>query len=413
MNVSALLYTLASVPMFAARPFLAAFVTALLARFGESIPWLSESAVIQALGGAPEWFQSTTVLAIFGVLALGEALAVKHSEVRAVMEDVDSILKSAVAMLVALALVDAESAETLRSIQRSGIGTESLWSIVVGALVFAASALRRSVLSFVSDIDDHDDLGVQSLLHWIESTWTVLGLMFIVLLPIAALVLSGLTALGLYVARRGAERRERMQMRPCAGCGTLIPPHATRCFACRRMVEAPRAVGVFGQPKQRAELDLATQRFDLTSRKRCPECATRIRKRAVQQTCPTCGTVTFASRVEFERYLDALRKRLPRTLLVCLGLSAIPLLGVVPGVVYYRLTVVSGLRGYTPPLSGCFARIVVRIVDWGLIALQPIPILGALVVPVMCLSTYLIYRRTLTHLATEGIRERALLQPGA
>ncbi len=413
MNVSALLYTLASVPMFAARPFLAAFVTALLSRFGQSIPWLGESAVIQALGGAPEWFKSGAVLTILGLLALGEALAVKHAEVREVMEDVDSLLKSAVAMLVALALVDTESAEALRSIQRSGIGTHSLWSLVVGALVFAAASLRRGVLRFVSDIDDDDDMGVQSLLHWVESSSTVLGLFFLVVFPIAALVLSALTALALFVARRRAERRERMQMRPCAACGTPIFPHATRCFACRHAVEAPRAVGVFGQPKLQAALDLASQRFDLAARKRCPECATRLRKRAVQQTCPVCRAVTFASRIEFERYLDALRERMPRTLLVCLGLSAIPVLGVVPGVVYYRLTIVSGLRGYTPPLSGCVTRFVVRIIDWGIIALQPIPLLGALIVPLMCLSTYLIYRRTLTQLATTDIRESAILHQGA
>jgi hypothetical protein len=269
------------------------------------------------------------------------------------------------------------------------------------------------VLRFVSDVDDHDDLGVQSLLHWIESTWTVLGLLFVVLLPLAALALAALTALGLYVARRGAERRERMQMRPCAGCATLILPHATRCFACRRMVDAPRAVGVFGQPKESEAKGLAEQRFHLVKRKRCPECASRLTERAIQQSCRTCRTVTFGSRLEFERYLDSIKDRLPRTLFVCLCLSAIPLLGVVPGVVYYRLSMVSGLRGYTPPLSGCFARIVARIVDWGLIALQPIPILGALIVPLMCLSSYLIYRRTLDGLAAEGIRESALLQPGA
>lgn len=409
MNPSAVLYTLASVPMFASRPLLAAFVTALFARFGTSIPWVSDSAVIQALHRAPEWFTSPTTLAILGVLALGEAFGAKHAEVRAVMDEIDSFLKSAVAMLVAFALLDGDSAETLRAIQKSGVGSGGLWSVVVGAAVFLVSSLRRGVLRFVSQIDDDDDIGLQSLLNWVENGWTVLGLLFLVVFPIVALVLSALTALGLYVARRRAERREQLNKTPCAACGTPIFPHATRCFACRRAVDAPRAVGVFGQPLERAAADVAAQRFDLSARKRCPECATRLKRRAVQQVCPVCHTVTFASRADFERYLDVLAQRLPRTLLVCLGLGSIPVLGVVPGVVYYRLALVSGLRGYVPPLSGCLARAVVRLINWGLIALQPIPILGALIVPLMCLSTYLIYKRALARRAATDLREAEVL----
>ncbi len=170
---------------------------------------------------------------------------------------------------------------------------------------------------------------------------------------------------------------------------------------------------MFGQPARRIADDPARQRFRLTARKRCPECATRLRARAVQQRCTLCKTITFASRAEFERYLDELQARLPRTLLVSLALSAIPVLGVVPGVVYYRLTLVSGVRGFVPPLSGCATRLVVRVVEWGLIALQPIPILGAFVVPLMCFATYRIYRRAVAEHATAEMREGAILQPGA
>ena len=75
--------------------------------------------------------------------------------------------------------------------------------------------------------------------------------------------------------------------------------------------------------------------------------------------------------------------------------SRIPLLGVIPGVIYYRLSIITGLRGYTPPLRGCLLRIFVRIVDWMLILLQPIPILGALIIPTMCLMSFWIYRASL------------------
>jgi hypothetical protein len=222
-----------------------------------------------------------------------------------------------------------------------------------------------------------------------------------------------LTAWALYVARKRAERRERLSKIPCASCATPVFPHATVCHACRRPIEAPRAVGVFGQPKAEAAVDLELHRFNLVARKRCPDCAMRLKERAVRQHCTLCNTVTFSSAAEFDRYLDALARRLPRTLLVCLGLSAIPLLGVIPGVIYYRLTLVTGLRGYIPPLRGCVTKTVVRIINWGIIALQPIPILGAVIVPLMCLSTYWIYRGALAGRAEKDLAPTATAVQGA
>jgi hypothetical protein len=395
-TVSAVLYTLSSVPIFASRPFLAAFVTALLARFGTELPWIGDNAIVVALGASPEWFRSTACLSVLGFWALLEVLSAKSPEVRQVLEQVDGLVKAAVAVLVAFAVIDADTARTIGAIQKAGFSLESAWVLVVGAATWFAAGLRRKAVELVIEADEGDDVGLQSLLAWAENSWAVLGILFLVVFPIAALVLAGLTTLGIALARRRAERREERAKVPCAGCGTPIRPHATRCHACQREVEAPRAVGVFGQPKERAAEDRARHAFDLVARKRCPQCAGRLPKQAVSQTCPTCAKVTFATPAEFERYLDVLAARLPRTLLVSLALGAIPLLGVIPGVVYYRLNLVAGLRGYLPPLRGCTTRWAVRAIHFVVIVLQPIPILGAFVLPLMCLCTYLIYRRSLT-----------------
>src|SRR5262245_49207632 len=100
MNLPAFLYSLASVPMFAWRPFLAAAVTALVAKFGIEIPWLRDSSVVVALSHSPEWFRSWPVVIALAALAVTEAFAVKHAEVRAVLDEFDGYLKSAVALLV-------------------------------------------------------------------------------------------------------------------------------------------------------------------------------------------------------------------------------------------------------------------------------------------------------------------------
>jgi hypothetical protein len=308
-----------------------------------------------------------------------------------------------VSVLVALAVIDSDTARTIGAIQKAGLSFESAWAFVVGAAVWTVAGSRRKAVELVVEADEGDDLGLQSLLAWAENSWAVLGLLFRVVFPLAALVLSALATLGIWVVRRRAEAREERAKVPCAGCATPLRPHATRCHVCQRALDAPRAVGVFGQPKEAAASDPARHAFDLVARKRCPLCATRLPESAVRQSCATCGKVTFASRAEFERYLDVLAARLPRTLLVALGFGAIPLLGVVPGVVYYRLNLVAGLRGYLPPLRGCTTRWTVRVLHFLVIALQPIPLVGAVVLPFMCWSTYALYRRSLAGRAEEEL----------
>jgi len=402
-TLEAILYTLSSVPIFASRPFLAAFGTALLARFGTELPWIGDNAIVVALSGSPAWFQSTTCLVVLGFWALLEVLSAKSPEVRQVLDQIDGFVKTGVAMLVAFAVIDADTARTIGAIQKAGFSLESAWALVVGAATWMAAGIRRRAVELVIDADEGDDIGLQSLLAWAENSWAVLGLLFLVIFPLVALVLALLTTLGIWLVRRRAEGREELAKLPCPGCKTPIRPHATRCHVCQRELDSPREVGVFGQPKERATDDRVRHAFDLVARKRCPVCASRLTKQAVQQPCPTCGKVTFASPAEFERYLDVLAARLPRTLLVCLGLGAIPILGVIPGVVYYRLNLVAGLRGYVPPLRGCTTRWIVRLIHFVVIVLQPIPLLGALVLPFLCWSTYAIYRRSLSGRAREEL----------
>lgn len=406
MNLTTVLYSLASIPMFASRPFLAAFVTALLARVGDHLPFLASSDVVQALSHAPEWFQSWTTIGILALLATGEVLASKNSDVRAFMEDLDGWIKSGVSLAVALALVDSQTVREIEAIQRHGLSLESLWAVVVAVGTYFVALFRRGALWAIHAIDDDDDIGLQTALNWIENTWTVSGILFLVVFPVVALVLSALTALALWWIKRWNEKREERSRVPCGKCATPLLPHATTCHICLTEVREPRAVSVFGTPKSKPCADRARQRFDLIGRKRCPICATRLKQRTVQQSCVTCRTVTFASEREFRAYLEELGSRMPKALLVSFAFSAIPLVGVVPGVVYYRLALISGLRGYVPPVRGCVSRALLIVIRWVLIALQPIPILGALVVPLMCLSSYLIYRRALVGHAAKDLAPR-------
>lgn len=405
MTTSSLLFQLGSLPFFASRPFLAGLITGLLARHGTSLPWIGDNPIVTALSHAPAWFTSTPFLVVLGVLALLEGLASGSPEARAVVEELDPYIKAVVAALTSMAILGPEDLALIDGLESraSLLSLGSLGALLVGGAVYALALVRKAGFEYLDGLDEGDDLGLISLAHWAETSWTVLGLVFLVLFPLAAIALAALTTGGLVLARRRAEAREEAMRVPCASCGERIYATAPRCPSCGTDVASPRAVGVFGQPRKAPAGDLEEHRALLVARKRCPNCATRLREREVRQTCATCGRVTFAGQAEFEVYLASLSRRMPRTLFICAVLSAVPLLGVIPGVIYYRLTIVSGLRGYIPPLTGCSTRVVVRLVNWGLIAFQPIPVLGALVVPAMCASNYWIYRRALVGRAEERL----------
>jgi hypothetical protein len=146
---------------------------------------------------------------------------------------------------------------------------------------------------------------------------------------------------------------------------------------------------------------VAAHQLHLISKKRCPVCATRLEKKAISQPCPACGRDTFASAPAVDEYLAMMRQRLPLTTAITFGFGFIPLVGLVPAIVYYRLSLIAGLRAYVPRSIGCLARYGVRLLNMGLIALQAIPFLGMVALPLMVLSNYFIYERIL-------VRERDL-----
>ena len=64
------------------------------------------------------------------IFAVGEAWAAKDPNVRAVMAEFDGWLKAGVSLVVSLALIDRDTAETIHHIRRDGVGLESAWAIV-------------------------------------------------------------------------------------------------------------------------------------------------------------------------------------------------------------------------------------------------------------------------------------------
>lgn len=258
------------------------------------------------------------------------------------------------------------------------------WSFGIGSLVWFVATLRRSVYGLLEAIDEEDSLGLQRLLSWMEDIIGFLGVIAVVFFPVLGVVLAGLALLVLATVRRILEAREHKQMAPCPGCQTRNHLSGVQCSQCRVSLPQPHPVGLLGVAKVGRVENLDPHRLRLVANKRCPSCATRLAEKRLQQRCPECDTAVFADATSLEVYLASLEARLPRTLVICLGLSSVPLVGLIPGILYYRISLISSLRFYVPGAVGFGVRWLVRVLNLLLLLLQVVPFVGALTLPLMC-----------------------------
>ena len=75
--------------------------------------------------------------------------------------------------------------------------------------------------------------------------------------------------------------------------------------------------------------------------------------------------------------------------------SLVPVAGLFPGIIYYRLCLVSSLRCYVPRTQNLALRWALRAIFVALLCAQFLPILGAFFLPVVCLIDYSLSRRAL------------------
>lgn len=399
MNTLFFVQTLSQVPFFATRAYLAAFLTAVLARFGTEWEWLQnishflgfESGLV-ILQNASTVLTHDITIVVLGILAVMEVLADKNPDIRRMLRTIDAEMKGILGALVTIGLLDPETVAVV-----GGAGEESSllglgWGALNGVAVWFVARTRRETLSYLDAVDEGDDLHLQKLISWLEDGWVLTGILVIILMPGLALLIAALTVLAIYLLRRFLKSREDRTKVACPNCDTLNHATALMCATCRAEMPHPMEVGLLGFPRQTPVHDVERHHVRLLAHKRCPACGSHLTKRSTEQQCPGCGRTVFADRAEFNDFLAHAQRKLPITMAICFGFSLIPLIGLIPGIIYYKLSLISSLRTYVPNSVGCVARWIVRLLNIGLICLQPIPILGSLVLPLMCLTNFFVYR---------------------
>lgn len=417
-SLTSVLAGMNSIGLFASRAFVSAFAIAALLKWGPQNGWINNTGLLQSITDVPTWFTGDLTVGILGLLALLEIAATKSPDARLLLNEIDGYFKSGVAFLTTLVvsgMITSKDAEVIKQIiswqepVRAGLGENAFDFIVAtfaAAGVWFTCSARRALLGPLMEADPGDDTMLGGLLSWLEDAWALFGTLLLVLFPIVMVVLTAIVLSTLTLLQIRAKRKERKSQVPCQACNQPMYRSAPRCPSCQADNPQVHGISWLGQSTSSLTQDINTHPVRLAQKLRCPVCAAHLKGRKIRQSCPACGHELFESPKEAEAYLQDLDQRVPATLLVTGLLSLIPIVGLIPAVVVYRLRLVSPLQRYTSLIGAMRTRWGLRLLFFILIWVQAIPGLGALAMPVMASINYAAYRRLFSSQLQRSLRSQ-------
>jgi len=402
------LLTLSIIPLFVSRAFVPIFATALFARWGQDwdVGWLGffeDFTGVGLLDTIPAWAIGDEVMVVLGILAGVEFTLQRFPETRALLQGMsDTLIKAVGAGCTSYLLVGGDLAGIVEIWIDNGEltdfdwgrGLQYSWSFGIGFVVFFLASIRAWIYQSLEEADPDDDLGLQGLMAWLEDTFSFVGIFVAIIMPVVTAVAALAAIVVGWSVKASAKAFESRQRTACADCGEDVPECAPHCAHCGVSRAEPSAVGWMGLIQSAAATDPEEHRSKLREGHRCHHCGERLSGRGVLQTCGQCQTPAFATRADLTRYLDRAQGRLPRTLLVCGLWSLVPVIGLFPGILYYKFSLVYGLKAYTSRSKNLAVRILRRLVVVVLL-FQWVPGLGAFFLPLVCLVDYRLSRKAL------------------
>ncbi|MAM92253.1 MAG: hypothetical protein CMI15_12385 [Opitutaceae bacterium] len=178
---------------------------------------------------------------------------------------------------------------------------------------------------------------------------------------------------------------------PCENCGERIHSFATACHHCGAKREHPNFIGFLGGVKDEKAASVEDQKLRLMRLKRSPLSGERFEGKGVEQQCEENGTTAFADKALTQAYIGSVGAKLPKVLLVSAILGIVPVLGLIAGVIYYRLRLVAPFRRYLT-FGQSFVTIWLLRIILVVLAILQVSFGGIVAVPLMALLNFLFYR---------------------
>ena len=402
-NLEYYLFSFSIIPLVAGRGAMTLFSSALVARFGMEWQFLAEETGTQLLANLPNWILADTFLLILGVFAIAEHILQRTPELQHLLDLGETKLKGIFAFFLCFFLVQGNIQDLETHFNEVGpttdfagfLSIEYFWAFAIGCVTWFIATIRRSVYLGLAEMDPEDDLKLRSLLLWLETGLGLLGPFIVIMVPGAAIIAALIAMAALYLVDNRIKAKEASQRIQCSNCDYSMHHTAPYCAQCNTVNRDVRNLTWLGQADDSLVTDAKQHQFLLKSHKRCSHCGERSSEQSVNITCEHCGHSFFDSIADADAYLAGIRAKLPKVLVVTALFSLIPIIGIIPGMIYYRLELTRGLRAYLPRINTFATRWAVRIICLILLFWQVIPALGIVALPLMALINFLVYSQAL------------------
>ncbi len=395
MNINSLLYSLGLSGLFSSRIFLPAFVTAFFMKYGHSWPFLNSIEFLAELAekasNHPTWFTHGGVVAALGLLSVFEFAADKSPEVRELMDEFSVYAKTGLSGLTTLGVMNTADADFAGNVLQQAGFMEMLPAILSAGATYLGATVRGGVLGVLTEADPDDAVSVRGFISWVEDFLSVVGVWYLFIAPLVAWVfMLGFFGV-LYLLRKRHEGKLEEAKVPCGKCGERIHSFATGCHHCGTSVESSNILGFLGGIKKEKAGSIEEQQLRLMRLKRSPLSGERFEGKGVALKCEADGTTAFSDPALTQSYIGSVGEKLPKVLIISALLGIVPVLGLIAGVIYYRLRVVAPFRRYLTFGQSFITKWMLRLILIALAVLQ-VSFGGIIAVPIMALLNYLFYK---------------------
>ncbi len=356
MNNALLVWATGSIPLFASRTFLPAFMTAFMLKYPQLVPFIEASE-----NPAPEiWLTKPLTILVLFALTIAEIWADKNPDIQQVMTEIEKYLKPAVYAIVQFGFADPQTADVLGGMNWASFGINQIFALAGMVGVFFLTVFRQSIVNFLTEMDEDGDLGLKKLISYLEDSWVLFGFFLLMIAGFTQIIILGIILGWLYfIKKRGEQKRENQKV-ACSKCQTKIHPIAPYCKNCGTAQTELKKIGFVGQNTSKPVRNPKKHALNLLAYRRCSHCAEKLKANTKVQKCNACGTenLNATHAKEFVQFLD---KRFTILVILSVGLGFIPIIGMVLSVVLANILIISPYRKYTPRTDIFLTKIFTKI----------------------------------------------------
>lgn len=357
MNHAFVIWATGSIPLFASRTFLPAFLTAFVMKYPQLVPFVAKPE-----NHSPDvWLTNPIVIIVLLILSIAEIWADKEPDIQQIMVEAEKYLKPAVYAIVQFGFADPTTTGVLNEMQWAGFGGNQIFALVCTMGVFGLTVFRQQIVEFLTDIDSDGDLGLKKLISYIEDSWVLFGLFLLLVAGFLQIIVFAVVLGWLYLMKKRGEKKRENQKVSCSKCQTKIHPIAPYCKNCGAAQNDIKKIGFVGQNTSKSVTNTKRHQLTLLTYRRCPHCAEKLESGRKNQKCKSCGTEIFhpEQEKEFVQFLD---KRYGILVVLSVGLGFIPIVGIVISVLLGNLLLVAPYKKYMPLKDVFLTKIFIKII---------------------------------------------------